>query len=68
MNAELQIMFHTLLIALSLLIAATFYAMSDARDSVEPGERLIVIIPIYSLLFFIPLEIFYWTLYWMFLR
>ena len=66
MSPEIQVMFHTLLLALCFLISASCIAMSEARHGDTPGERIILVVPLYSLVFFIPLEIVFWTLYWMF--
>ena len=66
MHSEIQIMFHVLLFAVCLLIAATFYKISDAREHTLREEHLIIVIPFYSLFFFVPLEIVFWFLYWVF--
>ena len=59
-------MFHVLLFGVCLLIAATFYNLSDAREHTIMEDRLIIVIPLYSLFFFVPLEVAFWILRWIF--
>ena len=66
MDAEIQIMFHVLLFGVCLLIAATCYNLSDAREHTIMEDRLIIVIPLYSLFFFVPLEVAFWILRWIF--
>ncbi len=73
MNVELQIMFHILLLAICLLIG---FIYNLNQDLINIGKKEVGRLPdwspqldhvfIFGLFFFIPLEIVFWILYWIF--
>jgi len=74
MNFELQIMFHILLYAVCVLVGQLHHLNQDLLNiGKKKIERLdlypsFMIIHLIGLFLFIPLEIVFWILYWIFSR
>ena len=70
MNVELQIMFHVLLFAVCVVIQLLREIDIDliirTREEKIYGEPDVLGLILQSLFFFVPLEIVFWILYWIF--